>query len=62
MSIADTMYQFAESADMVDVCAELTAVPTQGLECSIVATLLPADGVKAGECTRKPPFWLHCPT
>ena len=53
VSIADTGYEFAESADTVDVCAILTAVPTQGLDCSIVATLLPADGIKAGECARK---------
>ena len=60
VSIAETVYQFAESADTVDVCAVLTGVPTQGLDCSIVATLLLADGVKAGECARKASVLLHC--
>ena len=33
---------------MVQVCTELTEAPEDGLECSIVVTLLPIDGPKAG--------------
>ena len=47
VSMAVDMYDFAEDADVVQVCAQLTAAPDNGLECSIVATLLPMDGPKA---------------
>ena len=33
---------------MVQVCTELTEAPDDGLECSIVVTLWPVDGPKAG--------------
>ena len=45
--MAVEMYEFAEDADVMQVCAQLTAAPDNGLECSIVATLLPMDGPKA---------------
>ena len=47
VSTAVDMYDFAEDADVVQVCAQLTTAPDDGLECSIVATLLPMDGPKA---------------
>ena len=43
------MYSFDEVDGVVGVCAKLTAAPDDGLECSIVATLQPVDGLKAGE-------------
>ena len=45
--MAVEMYEFAEDADVMQVCAQLTTAPDNGLECSIVATLLPMDGPKA---------------
>ena len=47
--MAEVMYDFAENANVVQVCAQLTTAPDNGLECSIVATLLPMDGPKAGK-------------
>ena len=44
-----SMYSFDEADGVVGVCAKLTAAPDDGLECSIVATLQPVDGLKAGE-------------
>ena len=42
------VYSFDEADDMVQVCTELTEAPDDGLECSIVVTLWPVDGPKAG--------------
>ena len=42
-------YDFDENAGSVEVCAELETAPSGGLECSIVATLTPQNGNKAGE-------------
>ena len=42
-------YEFDENAGSVEVCAELETAPSGGLECSIVATLTPQNGNKAGE-------------
>ena len=47
VSMAVDMYDFAEDADVVQVCAQLTTAPDNGLDCSIVARLLPMDGSKA---------------
>ena len=47
--MAVDMYDFVEHADVVQVCAQLTTAPDNGLECSIVATLLPMDGPKTGK-------------
>ena len=44
-----SVYSFDEADGMIEVCARLTAAPDDGLECSIVATLQPVDGPKAGE-------------
>ena len=55
VSMAVDMYEFAEDADVVQVCAQLTTAPYNGLECSIVATLQPMDGPKAGKESRN---WL----
>ena len=49
VSMAMAVYSFSEADGMVLVCTELTAAPDDGLECSIVATLQPVDGLKAGE-------------
>ena len=37
-----------EGDGSVDLCVDLTGVPTGGLECDIVLTLSPMDGAKAG--------------
>ena len=37
-----------EGDGSVDVCADLSGVPSQGLECDIVLTLSLVDGAKAG--------------
>ena len=42
------VYSFDEADGMVQVCTELTDAPDNGLECSIVVTLWPIDGSKAG--------------
>ena len=47
--MAMAVYSFSEAAGMVQVCTELTEAPDDGLECSIVATLQPVDGLKAGD-------------
>ena len=47
--MAMAVYSFDEEDGMVQVCAELTDAPDDGLECSIVATLWPNDGPKAGK-------------
>ena len=49
VSVAEGMYEFMEDANIVEVCAQLSVAPDNGLECSIVATLLPMDGPKAGK-------------
>ena len=41
-------YSVNEGDDVVEVCAQLMVAPADGLQCSIVATLIPADGAKAG--------------
>ena len=46
--MAMTLYSFDEADGMVLVCTELTEAPEDGLECSIVVTLCPIDGPKAG--------------
>ena len=46
--MAMASYEFGEAAGMVEVCAQLTG-PGEGLECSIVATLITMNGNKAGE-------------
>ena len=48
VSMARAVYSFDEAAATVQVCTELTSAPDDGLECSIVATLRPIDGPKAG--------------
>ena len=48
VSMAMAIYSFDEAAATIQVCAELTDAPVAGLECSIVATLCPIDGPKAG--------------
>ena len=49
MSMDMASYQFDENAGSVEVCAELETAPSGGLDCSIVATLTPQNGGKAGE-------------
>ena len=49
MSMDMASYEFDENAGSVEVCAELETAPIGGLECSIVATLTPLNGNKAGE-------------
>ena len=49
VSMAMAVYSFSEADGMVQVCTELTAAPDDGLECSIVVTLWPIDGPKAGK-------------
>ena len=46
--MAMAVYSFDEADGMVQVCTELTEAPDDGLECSIVVTLWPIDGPKAG--------------
>ena len=41
-------YSVNEEDGVVEVCAQLMVAPAGGLQCSIVATLTPADGAKAG--------------
>ena len=41
-------YSVNEGDGAVEVCAQLMAAPADGLQCSIVATLTPMDGDKAG--------------
>ena len=41
-------YSVNEGDGVVEVCAQLMVAPADGLQCSIVATLTPADGAKAG--------------
>ena len=48
VSMATAVYSFDEADGMVQVCTELTEAPDDGLECSIVVTLWPIDGPKAG--------------
>ena len=48
VSMVMAVYSFDEADGIVQVCAELTDAPDDGLECSIVATLCPIDGPKAG--------------
>ena len=55
VSMAVDMYDFAEDADVVQVCAQLTTARDNCLLCSIVATLLPMDGPKACKESRN---WL----
>ena len=44
-------YSVNEGDDVVEVCAQLMVAPADGLQCIIVATLIPAmDGAKAGMC------------
>ena len=52
VSMAMAVYSFSEADGMVQVCTELTAAPNDGLECSIVATLQPVDGLKAGMASK----------
>ena len=49
MSMDMASYEFDENAGSVEVCAELETAPSGGLDCSIVATLTPQNGDKAGE-------------
>ena len=46
VSMAETNYMVDEGNGTIEVCA----VASIDLECSIVATLLAVDGVKAGKC------------
>ena len=46
--MAMAVYNFDEADGMVQVCTELTVATDNGLECSIVVTLWPIDGPKAG--------------
>ena len=48
VSMAMAVYSFDEADGIVQVCTELTVAPDDGLECSIVVTLWPIDGPKAG--------------
>ena len=48
ISMAMSVYSFDEADGTVEVCTELTEAPDDGLECSIVVTLWPIDGPKAG--------------
>ena len=48
VSMAMSVYSFDEADGIVHVCNELTVAPDDGLECSIVVTLWPIDGPKAG--------------
>ena len=41
-------YSVNEGDGVVEVCAQLMVAPADGLQCSIVATLTPADAAKAG--------------
>ena len=47
-------YKFNENAGSIEVCAELETAPSGGLDCSIVATLTPQNGNKAGESGKVP--------
>jgi len=42
------MDSVAEDGGMIDVCAEIAALPTGGLETALVVTLSTMDGTKAG--------------
>ena len=46
--MAMAVYSISEADGMVQVCTELTEAPDDGLECSIVVSLWPIDGPKAG--------------
>ena len=54
MSMDMASYEFDENAGSVEVCAELETAPSGGLDCSIVATLTPQNGNKAGESGKVP--------
>ena len=47
--MAMAVYSFDEADGMVQVCTELTEAPDDGLDFSIVVTLWPIDGPKAGK-------------
>ena len=47
-------YEFDENAGSVEVCAELETAPGGGLDCSIVVTMTPQNGNKAGESGKVP--------
>ena len=47
-------YELNENAGSIEVCAELQTAPSGGLDCSIVATLTPQNGDKAGESGKVP--------
>ena len=48
MSMEMDEYSVNEGDGVVEVCAQLMVAPADGLQCSIVTTLTPADGAKAG--------------
>lgn len=42
-------YQVGEGDNVVEVCAQLTNLPADGLECEITVTIQPSNGIKAGK-------------
>ena len=46
-----TFYNVDEGDGSVTVCAEISDIPTGGLECDVVISLVASPGLKSGECT-----------
>ena len=46
-----TFYNVDEGDGSVTVCAEISDIPTGGLECDVVVSLVASPGLKSGECT-----------
>ena len=43
------LHYFVNEGDgSVTVCAEISNIPMEGLECDVVVNFVPTDGVKAG--------------
>ena len=42
-------YQIAEGDGSVDVCVDISDVPSEGADCNITVYLATSDGVKAGK-------------
>ena len=49
LSFAQISYEISENGGSVDVCVEISDVPTGGVECDITVYLASSDGAKAGK-------------
>ena len=49
ISLEMTSYTFGEGDGTVQVCSEISGVPSGGVECDIVVTFSTKDGTKAGK-------------